>query len=91
MIIKRPSQGFLRQGNKTIYFRGTREQKSKIVGNWGTKEVLGIREHRKPIFLFWGTRENADLFQGNKGTGNLPPPPGGPHLQLLTIEVLDMT
>ena len=33
----RPSQGFWEQGNKAIYFRGTREQKPKTEGNRGTK------------------------------------------------------
>ena len=82
MIIKRPSQGFLRQGNKTIYFRGTREQKSKTVGNWGTKELLGNREHRKSRFLYWGTRENADLFQESKAIGTLPAA-GGPQYTII--------
>ena len=35
------------QGNKVIYFRGTREQKSKTEVNRGTKAILGNREHRK--------------------------------------------
>ena len=41
----------------------------------GTKTILGNREHRKHIFDFWGTGEQANLFQGNKGTGT---PLGGP-------------
>ena len=36
---------------------------------WGTGNI------RKQIFEFWGTGEQANLFQGNKGTGT---PLGGP-------------
>ena len=64
-------------GNKAIYFRGTGEQMPIFEGNWGTKTILGNREHRKQIFDFWGTGEQANLFQGNKGTGTPPPPPPG--------------
>ena len=39
-----------KQGNKTIYIRGTTEQKSKTEGNRETKAVLGNREHRKSRF-----------------------------------------
>ena len=38
---------FEEHGNKAIYFRGTREQKSKTEGNTGTKTILGNREPRK--------------------------------------------
>ena len=38
--------GFGEQGNKAIYFRGTREQKSKTEGNRGTKAIFGNKEHR---------------------------------------------
>ena len=51
------------QGNKGQILRGTREQRQY----WGTGNI------RKQIFDFWGTGEQANLFQGNKGTGT---PPG---------------
>ena len=35
------------QGNKGIYFRGTREQMSKDEGNRGTKAISGNKEHIK--------------------------------------------
>ena len=70
----RPSQGFGEQGNKAIYFRGTREQKSKTKGNRGTKAILGNIENQDFDLV---TRENADFFQANKGTGT-PTPVGGP-------------
>ena len=44
------------------------DNKSK---NEGTMVILGSRKHRK-IKILWGTRENAEIFQGNKGTG-IPP------------------
>ena len=54
------------QGNKGQILRGTGEQRQY----WGTGNI------RKQIFNFWGTGEQANLFQGNKGTGT---PLGGPH------------
>ena len=54
------------QGNKGQILRGTGEQRQY----WGTGNI------RKQIFDFWGTGEQANLFQGNKGTGTPPPPPG---------------
>ena len=53
------------QGNKGQILRGTGEQRQY----WGTGNI------RKQIFDFWGTGEQANLFQGNKGTGT---PLGGP-------------
>ena len=66
----RPSQGFGEQGSNGIYFKGTREQRSKNEGNRGTMAILGEIK-----ILILG---NSDLFQGNKGTGISPlshPPP----------------
>ena len=51
------------QGNKGQILRGTGEQRQY----WGTGNI------RKQIFDFLGTGEQANLFQGNKGTGT---PPG---------------
>ena len=61
--------------------RGTREFISGEQGNKGqilrgTKTILGNREHKKQMFDFLGTGEQANLFQGKKGTGT---PLGGPH------------
>ena len=47
--------------------------------NRGTKTIFGNREHRKQIFDFLGTKEQANLFQGKKGTGT----PLGGQLHLL--------
>ena len=54
------------QGNKGQILRGTGEQRQY----WGTGNI------RKQVFDFWGTGEQANLFQGNKGTGT---PLGGPQ------------
>ena len=65
-----PPRGLGEQGNKALYFRGTRKQKSKTEGIRGTKAILGNREHRKSIL-----REHGKNY-------SLPaphPPPGGPH------------
>ena len=52
------------------------EQRPNFEGNRGTnKKYLGTGNIRKQIFDFLGTGEQANLFQGNKGTGT-PPPPG---------------
>ena len=69
--------GYGEQGNDVIYFRVTGELKSKNEGNRETNVILGSRQHRK--LRFWGTRENAEIFQGNKGSGTPPPPLGGLH------------
>ena len=48
-----PPRGLGEQGNKTVYFGGTREQKEqkyKTEGNRGTKANLGKKEHRKSRF-----------------------------------------
>ena len=55
------------QGNKGQILRGTGEQRQY----WGTGNI------RKQIFDIWGTGEQANLFQGNKGTGTLPWGGGG--------------
>ena len=68
-----PPRGFGEQWNKGIYFRGTWDQRPNFEGNRETKTILGNREHRKQIFDFGGTGEQANLFQGNKGTGTPPP------------------
>ena len=64
-----PLRGFGEQGNKAIYFRGTRWQKSKLKGTeeqrrfWGTENIenhdFDFGEQGK-MLIFWG---------GNKGTG----------------------
>ena len=51
------------QGNKGQILKGTGEQRQY----WGTGNIT------KQIFDFWGTGEQANLFQGNKGTCT---PPG---------------
>ena len=54
-----PPRGFGEQGNKSIYFRGTREQTSKNEEKRGTKATLGNREHRISRFWFWATGEES--------------------------------
>ena len=45
------------------------EKRPNFEENSGTKTILGNREHRKQIFYFEGTGEQANVFQGNNGTG----------------------
>ena len=54
-----PPRGFVEQGKQGIYIRETGEQRQY----WGTGNI------RKQIFDFWETGEQANLLQGNKGTG----------------------
>ena len=42
--------GYEEQGNNAIYFRETKEEKSKHLGNRGTNEILGNMEDRKSRF-----------------------------------------
>ena len=39
-----------KQGNKVIYFRGTKEPKSKTDENRGSKAIWGNKEHNKSRF-----------------------------------------
>ena len=66
-------RGFGEQGKQGIYFRGTGEQRLILRGTGEQRQYWGTGNIRKHIFDFWGTGEQANLFQGNKGTGT---PPG---------------
>ena len=66
------------QGNKGQILRGTGEQRQY----WGTENI------RKQIFYFWGIGEQANLFQGNKGTGTPPPPLGRASVVLYCLKWL---
>ena len=72
--LMRPSQGLWGTGGKRAFI--SVEQRPNFEGNRGTKKkYLGTGNIRKQIFDFLGTGEQANLFQGNKGTGT---PLGGP-------------
>ena len=64
------------QRNKGQILRGTGEQRHY----WGTGNI------RKQIFEFWGTGDQANLFQGNKGTGT-PPWEGLIYTGLIKTEI----
>ena len=55
---------------KRVFISG--EQRSNFEGNRGTKTIWGTGNIRKQMFDFWGTGEQANLLQGNKGTGTPP-------------------
>ena len=74
MIIDEALPGVLGNRGTRAFISGEQGNKGQILR--GTKTILGKREHRKQIFDFWGTEEQANLFQGNKGTGT---PLGGPQ------------
>ena len=58
--------GVLGNRGKRVFISGEQGNKGQILR--GTKTILGNREHKKTNFDFWGTGEQANLFQGNKGT-----------------------
>ena len=67
-------RGFGEQGKRGIYFIGTGNQKPNFEGN---KDNIGDQfTLANDIFRFVETGEQANLFQGNKGTGT---PLGGPQ------------
>ena len=59
--------GFGEQGKKSIYFRGTGEQRQNFEGNWGTKTILGSREHKKTNFRFLGNMGTSQFISGEQG------------------------
>ena len=67
-------RGFGEQEKKGIYFWGSGEQRPNLRGTGEQRQYWGTGNIRKQIFDFWGTGEQANLFQGNKGTGT--PRPG---------------
>ena len=87
-----PPRGLGEQGNKAIYFRGTRKQKSVTEGNKCTKAILGNREHRKSRFWFWETRKMPFFF--SREQGNMYPPThplikGHGHLLVFVLAASD--
>ena len=66
--------GVLGNRGNMSFISGEQGNKGQLLR--GTMTILGNREYKKTIFDFWGTGEQANLFQGNKGTGT---PLGGPH------------
>ena len=69
--------GVLGNRGKRVFISGEQGNKGQIL--WGTgeqRQYWGTGNIRNQIFDFWGTGEQANLFQGNKGTGT---PLGGPH------------
>ena len=74
----RPSQGFWGKRGIRAFISGKQGNKGQILRETGEqRQYLGTGNIRKHIFDFWGTWEQANLFQGNKGT-NTPPPPRRP-------------
>ena len=67
-----PSKGL---GNKVIYFKRTREQKSKTEWNKG-RQFWGLGNIEYQDFDFRG--KMPFIFQGIKGTGTQHPPPPPP-------------
>ena len=58
--------GLGEQRNKAIYFRGTREQKSKTEGNRGTKAIRRTGNIENQIFDFGKQGKMPFFFRGTK-------------------------
>ena len=63
--------GFRDQGNKAIYFRRTREQKSKTEGNRGTKAIFWNIQNQNFDF---GEQGKMPIFSGEQENRNSPAP-----------------
>ena len=66
-----PRRSFGEQGNKAIYFRGSREQKSKTEGNKRTKAIWGNTEQD----FDFGEQGKMPIFSGEQGNRYPTPPP----------------
>ena len=60
------SRGLGKQGNKAIYFRGTREQKLKLKGTVKQRQFRGTGNKEHQYFDF-GNKGKCQFFQENKG------------------------
>ena len=81
----RSSQGLWGNRRKSVFISGEQENKGQILRETGEqRQYWGTGNITKQIFDFWGTGEQANLFQGNKGTGT-PSPLGGPHYCIKVI------
>ena len=61
--------GFGEQGNKAIYFRGTRNKSLKLKGTGEQRQFWGTGNIEIRILIL-GNKEKCRFFQGNKRTGN---------------------
>ena len=81
LIITEALPGVLGNRGKRVFISGEEGSKGQILRGTGEqRQYWGTGNIRKQIFDFWGTWEQANLFQGNKGTGT--PPPGRASLLL---------
>ena len=73
LIITEALPGVLGNRGKRVFISGEEGSKGQILRGTGEqRQYWGTGNIRKQIFDFWGTWEQANLFQGNKGTG-IPP------------------
>ena len=64
---------------KMVFISGEQGNKGQILRRiWEQRQFWGTGNIRKQILDFGGTGEQANLFQGNKGTGTPSPPPPPP-------------
>ena len=67
--------GVLGNRGKRVFISGEQGYKGQILSGTGEqRQYWGTGNIRKQIFNFWVTGKQANLFQGNKGTGTAPTP-----------------
>ena len=68
-ITSRPSKRFGGTGEKGIISGEQGYKYQNLRGTGQQRQYWGRGKFKKQIFDFWGAGEQANLFQGNKGTG----------------------
>ena len=76
MIIDEALPGVLGNRGTRAFISGEQGNKGQILRGTGKQGQYWGKGNIENIFDFWGTEEQANLFQGNKGTGT---PLGGPQ------------
>ena len=68
-LVMRPSRWFLEKRGDRHLFQWNRVTKSNFFRETGEKDNIGEQGIEEKKFSIWGPGEQANLFQGNKGTG----------------------
>ena len=79
LYFRGPPRAFGEQGNKAIYFRRTREQKSKTEGNMEQMQFWGTGNIENQDFDFGEEGKMSIFFQGTRTGTSTPPPPHSHH------------
>ena len=86
LYFRGPPRAFGEQGNKTIYFRRTREQKSKTEGNMEQMQFWGTGNIENQDFDFGEQGKMSIFFSGNTYGNKYPSPTPLPPREGLVFE-----